>query len=146
MAPQQAEASQYRYEVSVINKSLTRGVVDYGQTLAVCGTPNRSVTCTIAETKSATRTIGVSVGASRGFVAGKLGVSNSTTKSMYISCSRTTTSNYPYLKAYVVNDVWSYTVRTEKYDFYTGKLVQTINSRQHAYDPKGVHCALSSFG
>lgn len=141
-----APNADYRYVVSVVDKSVTRGVTDYGQVLATCGTPSRTVTCGINRTESATRTIGVSAGVSRGFVAGKLGISSSRTVSLAISCERKTTSTYPYLAAYVVNDVWSYTVRTKKYDYHTGKLVSTINSKQWAYNPKGIHCALSSKG
>jgi hypothetical protein len=143
-AAQNTSSDVYRYEVSVVNKSVTRGVTNYGKVLATCGTPSRTVACEISETRSTTRSIGVSAGVSRGFVAGKLGISSARTVSMSISCERRTTNAHPYLKAYVVNDVWSYTVRTKKYDYYTGELVQTINSKQWAYDPKGVRCALSS--
>lgn len=143
-AAENAPSDVYRFEVSVVNKSVNRGVTNYGQVLATCATPSRTVACEISETKSATRTIGVSAGISRAFVAGKLGISSSRTVSLRISCERKTTNAYPYLKAYVVNDIWSYTVRTKKYDYYTGKLVQTINSKQLAYDPKGVRCSLSS--
>lgn len=144
LAPTAAAADQYRFEVSVVDKSVTRGVTDYGQALASCGTPSRTVTCGISETKSATRTIGVSAGVSRGFVAGKLGISSSTTVSMRISCEGKPTSTHPYIKAYVVNDVWSYTVRTKKYDYFSGELVSTTNSKQWAYDPKGIYCGRSS--
>lgn len=143
-AAQNTPSDVYRFEVSVVDKSVNRGVTSFGQVLATCGTPSRTVACEISETRSATRTIGVSVGTSRTFVAGKLGISSSRTVSLRISCERRTTDAHPYLKAYVVNDIWSYTVRTKKYDYYTGKLVQTINSKQRAYDPKGVHCSLSS--
>lgn len=143
-AAESGPSDVYRYEVSVVNKSVTRGVTNYGKVLATCGTPSRTVACEISETRSTTRSIGVSAGVSRGFVAGKLGISSARTVSLRISCERRTTNAHPYLNAYVVNDVWSYTVRTKKYDYYTGELVQTINSKQRAYDPKGVRCALSS--
>ncbi|MFD6179550.1 MULTISPECIES: hypothetical protein [unclassified Isoptericola] len=140
-----ASAQDYRFVVSVVNKSVTREVTSYGQVLATCGTPSRAVTCKINKTRSATRTIGVSSGVSTTFVAGKLGISSSKTVSIAISCSRKTTAKYPYLKAYVVNDVWSYTVRTKKYDA-VGRLVKTENSKQRAYNPVGVHCGLSTLG
>ncbi|MFI6425455.1 hypothetical protein [Promicromonospora sp. NPDC050880] len=143
-AGENAPQAVYRYEVSVVDKSVSRGVTNYGKVLATCGTPSRTVACEISETRSTTRSIGVSAGTSRAFVAGKLGISSARTVSLRISCERKTTTTYPYLNAYVVNDVWSYTVRTKKYDYNTGKLVQTINSKQRAYDPKGVRCALSS--
>lgn len=143
VSPATASAEDYRFEVTVVDKSVTRGVVNYGNVLATCGTASRTVTCEINKTRSATRTIGVSAGVGTSFVAGKLGISSSKTVSVAINCSRKTTAKYPYLNAYVVNDVWSYTVRTKKYDS-VGRLKQTINSRQRAYNPVGIHCALSS--
>ena len=141
-----ASADQYRFVVTVVDKSVTRGVTQYDQRLASCGSPSSTVTCTISVTRSATRKIGVSAGVGVAFVAGQLGISSSKTESISVRCSGKPTTTHRYVVAYTASDVWSYTVRTKKYDYYTGKLVSTTNSKQWAYDPKGFRCALSSSG
>lgn len=139
-------ADQYRFEVTVVNKSVTRGVVQYGERLATCGSPSSTVECGISVTRSATRKIGVSAGVGVAFVAGQLGISSAKTESISVRCTGKPTRTHRYVVAYAVSDVWSYTVRTKKYDYYSGKLVSTTNSKQWAYDPKGFHCGLSSSG
>lgn len=141
-----ASADQYRFEVTVVGKSVIRGVTQYDQRLGTCGSPSRTVKCTISVTRSATRKIGVSAGVGVAFVAGQLGISSAKTESISVRCTGKPTTTHPYVAAYTTSDVWSYTVRTKKYDYYTGELVSTTNSKQRAYDPKGFRCSLSSLG
>lgn len=85
------------YKVTEISRS--GGMVNMNNMLAQCsGTPG--FVCVIERSISATREISLSLGVSRGTVAGALNISSATTRTVAVSCKATITSNRPVLKAY----------------------------------------------
>ncbi|MFD6179551.1 MULTISPECIES: hypothetical protein [unclassified Isoptericola] len=87
------------YSVKVTGRST--GIVNMNNMLAMCsGTPGTR--CSIEKSVSATRTIGLSLGASRSFVAGELNVSKASTRTVSVSCSAKLTSTRRTLRAYPI--------------------------------------------
>jgi len=85
------------YKVTEISRSA--GMVNMNNMLAQCsGTPG--FVCVIERSLSATREISLSLGVSRGTVAGALNISSATTRTVAVSCKATITSSRPVLKAY----------------------------------------------
>lgn len=131
------------YEVDVIGVSKTTNVTRYDMSLARCGGSPSPISCTISSGKTATRTIGVSFGISAAGVAGTLGISSAKSVTITSSCSGTTRPpTYSWITGYAFGDTFTYTVRQRTYQY--GRLTQTVNSVQHAFNPTGIRCGLSS--
>jgi hypothetical protein len=76
-------------------------MTNFNEPLATCsGTPG--FTCAISTTTSATRSVDAAFGLSRAWVTAQLKVSNSTTRSVTVSCSATLSTKYGRLVAYPV--------------------------------------------
>lgn len=71
---------------TVINKSSTSNSIGT-QVLASCTVAVAGATCTITSGKSATRTIGLTFGATRSQVAGSLNISAAATQTISVSCT-----------------------------------------------------------
>lgn len=85
------------YDVKVISRATN--IVNMNDMIAQCsGTPG--TVCKINRSVSATRTISLSLGASRSVVAGELNISSAESRTVGVSCSATITSNRPVLRAY----------------------------------------------
>lgn len=85
------------YKVTEISRST--GLVNMNDMIASCsGTPG--TVCRIERSVSAERRIDLTLGVSRGFVAGELNISSAKTRTVSVSCSATITSNRPELRAY----------------------------------------------
>lgn len=96
-APQRPAPTYYNTKYSMLNHTKVTDYVNTSQRLGSCENPGR--TCTITVGRSSTRTFGLSLGVSKGFVAGSLNISTATTVSVSTSCSAKTPKGY-YLNAY----------------------------------------------
>lgn len=71
----------------VVNQTSTSNYVDRSREIARCSVATAGLSCSINKTSSATRTIDVALGISRGSVASSLGISDSTTVAVSVTCS-----------------------------------------------------------
>lgn len=73
---------------SIVHTGTTYNFTDYTHEIGRCYAPAGGITCTIATTTTATRTIGTALTMTTGWVASQLGISSSSGVSTTISCSR----------------------------------------------------------
>lgn len=149
-----ASGTTARIAPAVVRQSTTYKVVNisrkyntYGtQEIARCDGSNGS-TCVITKTKGATRTIGLTFGLSRGFVAAGLNITTASSESVSVGCSHTVTPQQWYI-AYPVGTTYRYRIQkvvstfngisTTKNTTYSGYLV--------AFSPgsASIHCVLKA--
>ena len=73
---------------AVVNLSrISTSYVNYAETIGTCHVISAGVTCQISQSSTSTRTVQLALGASRGFVTGKIGISSATSVSVQISCT-----------------------------------------------------------
>ena len=72
---------------SVVNISRSTNVVNFANRLVYCGVGTSGSTCTISSGQSATRSIGLALGVTRGFVAGQISISADSTLSVSVACT-----------------------------------------------------------
>jgi len=129
------------YEVDVVGTSITSNVIRYDQELGRCG-GGRALKCTVEASHSATRTIGTAFGLSVAGVAATLDISKSTTATITATCTGTPQPpTYNWVVGCAEGSSYRYTVRQRKYVY--GRLTQTTNSTQYAFNPTGIHCSLT---
>ncbi|TDE27162.1 hypothetical protein E1295_43390 [Nonomuraea mesophila] len=132
---------RYVYDVKIT--STTTGSRDTSKLLATCSA-GVGGTCSISRTFEVTRTIQVSLGVSRNFVASEINFSSAKSKSVRATCnSPKFTSSSQLYRAYPGGTRRWYTI-TRK--LYVGdKVKETRKTGPHmAFDPKGVSCVLGS--
>lgn len=84
LSPTAISAWTYRYSVAPTAKYINRAGA---QVLGRCLIGTKGGTCTISKGKSATRSIELSGGLTRGMIAGSLGFSSSFTETVDVSCT-----------------------------------------------------------
>ncbi|TFV86151.1 hypothetical protein [Blastococcus sp. CT_GayMR16] len=131
------------YETSVTGVTRTSNVIRYDMRLGRCGGSPSPTSCTITSGKIATRTIGVTFGISVGAVAATLGISSARSVTITAGCTGSTRPpTYPWVSGYAFGDTYRYTIQQRTYQY--GRLTQTANSVQYAFNPTGIRCAYSS--
>lgn len=107
---QAASAASYRYVV--INKSSQSNST--GSVFASCKITSNGGTCTITTGKSVTRTIQVSLGASRGDVSAGLNISSAESVTTTVACASPALKAGQTWKARALGTKYTYNVREEK--------------------------------
>lgn len=131
-----------------VNKSKTANSINFAQLLASCSVGTSGATCTISKGKTATRTISLSLGASRGVIASQLGISADTSVSVSTSCTSPVMSAGQVWKAYPVGDRWSYRIHKRTTVYNNQGFVQSTTNEYSAYlsafNPysASIHCRL----
>lgn len=126
-------------------KKVSSNYVNKGQVLAKCQSSGGH--CAIDSTKSATRTIGLSLGASRKWAASQLSISSAKSTSLSITCTSPRLKKNQTWKAYPLGTRWSYKIQSQLYgsDNYgrswpVGK--PTTSGTRYAFNPTGISCRL----
>lgn len=101
------------YSVQYVTKSSR--IVNYSNELARCVAGSPGVSCVISRTVAATNNFGVDLGVTVPFVAGKLGVSSSSTTSVSVSCASPPLAAGRHFSAYPVGTQWGYRVLRSEY-------------------------------
>lgn len=97
---------------SVVNKSIVNGYwTNMGQVIGSCKVGTSGSKCTISSGKSATRTVDLAFGISRGAVTGSLGIKNGSTVSVSTSCSSPPLAAGRVYRAYPIGQKWQYKVK-----------------------------------
>lgn len=97
-------------QLKVVNKSSYGGYVDKTRRIAHCNVQTNGLGCSINRTASATRTVQLSLGISRGAVASQLGFSSATSVSVAVTCSAASLKKGQTLVAYSVGSRHKYKV------------------------------------
>ena len=111
-APAQAATTPYSVTYTVINKrTVATNYVNYSDELARCYAASPGIGCSINRTREATRSIQLSLGATRGVVSAGLGISGSLTETVGVTCSAAVLQSYQSLRAYPVGPRYSYQIQ-----------------------------------
>ncbi|MFI7641698.1 hypothetical protein [Nonomuraea sp. NPDC049400] len=130
-----------RYVYSIKVTSVHNGAVLYNKQLASCSA-GVGGTCSISKSFSVQRTIQLSLGVTRGFVAGQIGFSKATTQTVTAQCnSKPFTKRGQVYRAYPQGIKKRYNIIRKTY--VKGKLTKTTTSAGVAFNPQGVSCSLS---
>jgi hypothetical protein len=145
-APQRPAPTYYNTKYSMLYHTKRTDYVDRTHRLGSCENPGH--TCTITVTKSSTRTFGLSLGVTKGFVAGELNVSTASTVSVSNACSAKTPRGY-YLNAYPRGSLHQYKIKrvvTAVYSPYRAAPTAgtTISGYLHTFNPyrNAITCSL----
>lgn len=123
------------YEAKILKVLSKSPGVNYNKKL-----PNHcNLPCTLSAQTSVTRTVGLTAGLTWKAATAKLGISNSKTKSVTVSCSALKTASHYYLVAYAEGYTYQYRVEQKTYDAF-GALKRTEQMTLVAFDPTGAHC------
>ena len=95
----------------VDRKRVSSQYTNLSQLLAMCRAS--SGVCTTDESKSATRTIGLALGATRSWAAGQLSISTAASRTLSISCTSPRLKAGQVWKAYPLGVRWSYKIRSQ---------------------------------
>lgn len=132
------------YTREVINKSkVSNSYVNRSNRLGSCTVGSTGSVCTISRTESATRSIDLSLGITRGAVSASLGISAAQSVSTAVSCTSPAMNAGQTWSAYPRGDRWSYNVR--KKTILGGSVVNTETSGTlYAFNPRAndVYCTL----
>jgi hypothetical protein len=100
----------WAYYNKVISKSSTGSYVG-SQKLASCGSRTSAMSCSLNKGSSATRTIGLSFGATRSWAAGQLNISSASTQNVSVTCSKRSVPKGKQLVAYPVGVRYKYKIQ-----------------------------------
>ncbi|TCL79357.1 hypothetical protein EDF31_11544 [Curtobacterium sp. PhB142] len=141
---QDARAAWGSYH-KIISKTSTGSHVG-SQKLASCGSRTAAMDCSLTRGRTANRTIGLDLGASRGWAAGQLKISASTTQSVSVTCSKRKVPKGKQLVAYPVGVRYKYKI--QKHITGAGKdYVSGTSKWLYAFNPGSarVSCDIRSF-
>lgn len=93
----------------VISKTSTGSFVGT-QKLASCGSRNTAMNCALNQGSTATRSIGLDLGATRGWAAGQLRINSSSSQNVSVTCSRQKVPKGKQLVAYPVGVRYKYKI------------------------------------
>lgn len=125
----------------VVSHSKTTNYVDKSRKIAYCNVATTGLSCSINRTASATRTIQVSLGASKDFIASSLGFSSASSVSVGVTCSSGKLKKGQSLVAYSVGSRHKYKVN--KIDARSGIILSNQTSGWlYAFNPykAGISC------
>lgn len=141
--PQSRAAWAYYHKV--ISRSSTGSYVG-SQKLASCGSRNTAMNCSLNQGSTATRSIGLDLGATRGWAAGQLKISSSSSQNVSVTCSRRNVPKGKQLVAYPVGVRYKYKIQKHMTgggkDYVTG-----TSGWLYAFNPGNarVACDIKSF-
>ncbi|MBZ5734588.1 hypothetical protein K8Z61_08760 [Nocardioides sp. TRM66260-LWL] len=95
----------------LILHSKVKDLTDYKHRLGICKAESNGIQCTISKGRTATRSIGVGLNVSKGFVAGELNISKSTDVTVSVGCDTVTLRKGQALVAYPVGSRHKYKIR-----------------------------------
>lgn len=127
------------YTWKILNKTQTKNWVDYSQVLASCA--NDSNECSITNTVSVTRKIGLSLGLTWGKASTLLDISSSGTRSVSVTCKVNKMKRGTILRVYPMGTRYKYKIqRTTKYS--SGGTATDLSGWQYAFEPEksGYYC------
>lgn len=134
-------ASSTHY-VMLNKKTVSKSYVDKAHPLGSCKAGKSGVTCRIDITTSATRTVGLALGATRGWASGQLSISSAKTQSTAVSCTSPKLKKGQVFRAYPRGTRYSYTIQkwlvtTTGYVYVLGK-----SKTLYAFNPKknSIYC------
>jgi hypothetical protein len=107
-----AEATTVVTQNYVLSKTKTANYTQTGQTIGRCSVTTSGATCTISNGKTATRTIGVALSATRSFVAGQLSISSASTVTTTTACASPKLKSGQSWVAHPQGNLWKYKVRS----------------------------------
>ena len=128
----------------VVSKSLlSSNYTNYSNELARCNAATSGVTCSISQSVSATRTIGLDLGASRGVIATGLSISSASSTSISVTCNSPAMSAGQSFRAYPVGSRYSYKIQKRAVAPGSDTLLATSGTL-YAFDPRtsGVTCGV----
>lgn len=130
-------ANIHTYYTVINKKTINSSYTNKSQLLGSCQNPGG--TCTINKSVSATRTIQLSLGASRTHVSGGLGISSAGSISYSISCQSRTLKQGETYRAYPLGTRYSYQIRAEQWIVERGVKQQKISTKTsgtlYAFNP-----------
>ncbi|GAA2211828.1 hypothetical protein GCM10009850_072890 [Nonomuraea monospora] len=135
----------FRFVYSVKVTSTHTAAVNRDRVLATCSA-GKGGTCSISKSRSVARTIDLGLGVSRGFVAGQLGWSKSSSVTVTAQCtSPVFTKSGQVYRAYPqgIRKRYTITKKTYSYGSKKPKLIRIETTGGVAFNPKGVSCYLS---
>jgi hypothetical protein len=100
----------WAYYNKVISRSSTGSYVG-SQKLASCGSRTSAMSCSLNKGSSATRTIGLSFGATRSWAAGQLNISSASTQNVSVTCSKRNVPKGKQLVAFPVGVRYKYKIQ-----------------------------------
>lgn len=109
-----AGAAQGRATWAYYNKIISKSSVGSHvgtQKLASCGSRNTAMDCSLNQGSTATRSIGLGFGATRGWAAGQLNISSSSTQNVSVTCSKRKVPKGKQLVAYPVGVRYKYKIQ-----------------------------------
>lgn len=129
----------------VSRKLVSSSYTNLSDLLANC--KSNGGTCTISKSEAATRSIGLALGASRGWAAAQLTISASATRTLGISCTSPVLTSKQVWKAYPLGKRWSYKIRSQRMawdEFGPAYPIgpATTSGTLYAFEPTGVACRL----
>ncbi|GAA3637511.1 hypothetical protein GCM10022200_21060 [Microbacterium awajiense] len=107
------------YSYRVVNASKSTYYTNFGQVVGSCKALTTGTTCTISKGKTATRTIGTSLGYTRSGVAASLNMSSASSVTISVSCTSPVLKAGQTFYAYPVGDRWSYRIKKDTIYSYT---------------------------
>jgi hypothetical protein len=136
-------STHHRY--SVVNHTITTYWTNKAQMLGSCTAGSVAMTCTIAQGKSATRTVQVDFSATRSDITGSLGISSAYSVTTTVSCSAKI-SAYQRWGAWPVGSHHKYLVRDQLIQDSNGAILYTTigTSYKYTFNPyaSSIHCDL----
>lgn len=130
----------------MLNRTLySNSFTNSSQTLATCQSVGG--TCTISRALSATRTIGLTLGASRSWASAQLNISAASTQTVTAACTSPTLRSGQTWRAYPHGQRWSYRIQSQYYgndggvDFPIGS--PQTSGTLYAFNPTGVSCRVT---
>ncbi|MFC8599552.1 hypothetical protein [Isoptericola sp. NPDC057191] len=129
---------------TMVDKKLrNKRYIQYRQELGSCSVSKSGYRCRISHTDGATRTIGLSLGSTRSWVAGQLHIDKSRTVSSSVACTSGKMKKGQVLRAYPVGKLYSYRIRKLSVPVgWGGWFSYTTSKTKWAFDPQknGIHC------
>jgi hypothetical protein len=108
--PSKDGRAAWAYYNKVISKTSTGSYVG-SQKLASCGSRTSAMSCSLNKGSSATRTIGLSFGATRSWAAGQLNISSASTQNVSVTCSKRSVPKGKQLVAFPVGVRYKYKIQ-----------------------------------
>lgn len=135
------------YGKTLVDHSKKTDQVNHSDKIGQAQAGSAGITVTITKTSAATRTIGYGFGVSKGFVAGELNISSSSSVGVNVGCSKTVGKKGRWLVAYSVGSIHRYRIRsvTKSMSPYPHQVVK-YSDWMHTYNPyqSSISCRVQS--
>ena len=127
----------------MIDHSKKTDVTDFSHRLGVCKAESNGTKCNISKGKTSTRSIDTSFGLSKGWVAGKLNISSSSSVTVTVGCSTVTLKKGQKLEAFPVGSKHKYKIRKRSDN--NKRITYDTSGWRYTYNPyvTGIACRIS---